>query len=414
MTMRDLRSPRIMTLQREIEAGHAAALETFWREITEQGTPLIEPIPDDDAHAFVTFLWRDTPETRSAVVMSPITEPTSRTLFLQQMTRLPGTDVWYATSWARTDLRATYRLSTGDAFRDFHAVAADPAIIAEAMSTFHPDPLNRQPFPTDDPEWSAVTLPAAPPQPWIIARPDVPSGTIQEHRLRSAILDNERDIWVYLPSGYAARGAAYRLLLLFDGGPYLEWVPTPTILDNLCAADHLPPMVAVLVGHADIGERMRELSCSPAFVDFVAHELMPWVSRSYHVTTDPQQRIVGGSSLGGLTAAFLGLRHPELFGRVLCQSGSFWWAPDDDPEAEWLTRQFVATPHVPLHVYLDAGLHELWTTSATGPNLLIATRHLRDVLLAKGYTVHHAEFNGWHDYISWRGTLADGLMALVG
>jgi hypothetical protein len=30
------------------------------------------------------------------------------------------------------------------------------------------------------------------------------------------------------------------------------------------------------------------------------------------------------------------------------------------------------------------------------------------------YTLHYAEYNGGHDYICWQGTLADGLLALVG
>jgi enterochelin esterase family protein len=36
------------------------------------------------------------------------------------------------------------------------------------------------------------------------------------------------------------------------------------------------------------------------------------------------------------------------------------------------------------------------------------------VLLAKGYEVHYQQFNSGHDYLTWRGTLADGLIALVG
>jgi hypothetical protein len=39
---------------------------------------------------------------------------------------------------------------------------------------------------------------------------------------------------------------------------------------------------------------------------------------------------------------------------------------------------------------------------------------MRDVFLARGYEVHYQESVGGHDYLSWRGTLADGLLALTG
>ena len=44
----------------------------------------------------------------------------------------------------------------------------------------------------------------------------------------------------------------------------------------------------------------------------------------------------------------------------------------------------------------------------TAGAILESTRHLRDVLRAKGYSVTFAQFTGGHDYLSWRGTFALG------
>jgi hypothetical protein len=52
-----LLSPRLAGLQKEKGAGNASAVETFWREVTRQGTPLIEPIKGDERTVLVTFLW---------------------------------------------------------------------------------------------------------------------------------------------------------------------------------------------------------------------------------------------------------------------------------------------------------------------------------------------------------------------
>ena len=136
--------------------------------------------------------------------------------------------------------------------------------------------------------------------------------------------------------------------------------------------------------------------------------------RAYHVTADPARTVLGGMSAGGLAAAHAGLLHPEIFGKVLSQSGAFWWKPEGEAEWEWLTRQFAASPRVPVTFYLEAGLHEDNPGSTDGLSLLGANRRLREVLQAKGYPVHYAEFNGTHVFVCWQGSIADGLVALLG
>jgi hypothetical protein len=165
-------------------------------------------------------------------------------------------------------------------------------------------------------------------------------------------------------------------------------------------------------------DRWRELSCNSAYAVFLAQEIVPWARANYHATDRPEQTIIGGVSLGGLAAAFVGFKHPEVFGNVLSQSGSFWWKPDEEKDWEWLTHQFAAGPRLPLRFSFEAGLLENTTGGPPGrpfpPPMLVTNRNLRDTLQSKGYSVHYTEFNGNHTLFNWRGTLASHLIALVG
>jgi enterochelin esterase family protein len=132
--------------------------------------------------------------------------------------------------------------------------------------------------------------------------------------------------------------------------------------------------------------------------------------------------------LGGLQAVCVGLKHSEVFGNVLSQSGDFKWKPDGEKEWEWLKRQFAASPRLPLRFSFEAGLLEgTWwwrdlmlqqpnapPANLIDPTFLATNRNLRDTLQSKGYSVHYTEFNGNHGLFNWRGTLASHLIALVG
>ena len=151
---------------------------------------------------------------------------------------------------------------------------------------------------------------------------------------------------------------------------------------------------------------------------FLTEELLPWVRGRYRVTDDPARTVVGGASFGGLAAAYAALERPDVFGNVLSQSGSYWWSPPGDAGCEWLTRRYAERPRAPLRFSLEVGLLEDRFARPAGclgdPGQLRANRRLRAVLRAKGYPVRYAEFCGGHHFLCWRGTLADGLLALLG
>jgi len=407
----ELSSPRLSGLKKEIQGGNRQALEQFWQAVTTQGAPLVEPIIGDDRHVLLTFLWRAKEETRNVLVAGGVA---GYDFSENQMSRLLDTDLWYRTYQVRNDARFSYNLSLNDSLVPFDKIdMTDQKIVMQRISTFKTDPLNSKTY-LGLPPSSLVELAEAPPQPWIKRSPTVPAGKIEEKRITSAILGNERKAWVYTPPGYKTDAEPYALMVLLDGVAYTLLVPTPVILDNLLNKNLIPPMVAVVLDNPTPTSRNDEMPCNPRFADFLAKEVVPWVRENYHITKDASKTIIGGSSYGGLAATFAGFYHPESFGNVISQSASFWWKPKGDVEHEWLTRQFVSSPKLPVRFYLDVGLMESGPTPDKGPNMVIVNRHMRDVLQAKGYFVHYREFNGGHEYLNWRGTLADALLALVG
>jgi len=412
-------SPRLMLLQKELAAGNVHALENFWREVATQGTPLVESIDNDPDHVLVTFLWQTKEEIKNALAV--IVTGGHFDLLDMQLSRLPGADLWHKTHKLRNDVRTIYWMAPNDSLAPL-AEAIKAKNFQERIRHWQSDPLNPHPFivPLDDGDpysnethASILKLPQASPQPWVASRPGAPAGQVELHHFHSDILGNERRVWVYTPAGYTANGDAYDLLVLFDGWAYTTIVPTPTILDNLLADKLISPTVAVLIDNVDGKSRSRELSCHAPFAEFLAQELIPWVHQHYHVVSDPARTTIGGSSSGGVAAVFAGLKHPELFGNILSQSGAFWWKPEADVEAEWLPRQFVLTDKLPLRFYLDVGIFES-ENHPVFPSILLSNRHMRNILQARGYPLHYAEYGGGHDYICWQGTLADGLLALVG
>lgn len=249
---------------------------------------------------------------------------------------------------------------------------------------------------------------------WDKPRSNTHAGQLLKYRFKSPLLSNRRDIWVYVPYQYSAQHNSYPLLLVFDGQAYVsDLIPSPIILDNLIHEKAIPPVIAVFISSIDQKTRNQELPCHRPFADFLALELLPWIRSHYHVTTDPQQTIVAGSSYGGLAAAYAAWTYPNYFGHVLSQSGAFWWKPKEDKKDQWLIKQLAESPAISVRFYLDVGKEEC-ESFADCHSMLTVNRNLSKTLKAKGCVVHYQEFDGGHQYECWRRTFAHGLMALIG
>ena len=426
-------SKRIQTLRNQIGAGQTNT-ESFWKQVAAEGTPLSEPYGSDGKYQLVTFLWRSKNDTRNVFVRGSylgVGPPAD-----YSMHQIANSDVWYLTVKLPTGARFVYQISPNDplTFEDPRA--------AQRGATGQADPLNKNPLSACPPDTSkfncdsVAELPGAAPQPWLVAKPGVAEGLVEKQTIKSAIQKIDRPVSVYTPANYKADGPPNALLILFDGedlsddGQYRV-----TTLNNLIAASKIPPTVAVFVENVP-RRRLVDLVASDEFADFMANELVPWIRSHYNVTKDPKQTVLTGYSAGGLASAYVALRHPEVFGNVLSQSGAFWWSfehnggvcgsrcpesggrggdgsRDATTEGNIMVKQILASPKLPLRFYLAVGTFE-YDRNGGGGEILEGTRHLRDVLLAKGYQVHYQQFVGGHDGLSWRGTLADGLIALLG
>jgi predicted alpha/beta superfamily hydrolase len=104
--------------------------------------------------------------------------------------------------------------------------------------------------------------------------------------------------------------------------------------DALIESGRVEPLL--IVGIDNAGER-RALEYTPTatkrlggggadrYGRLIIEELMPFIDRTYATASGPSRTGLGGSSLGGLVSLYLGLHHPDLFGRLAVMSPSVWW-----------------------------------------------------------------------------------------
>jgi len=107
-----------------------------------------------------------------------------------------------------------------------------------------------------------------------------------------------------------------------------------------------------------------------------------------------------GASFGGLISLYTGLRMPEVFGKVLSQSGVF-ESEGRDFAAVDLIRAGQA--HNQLKIWMDIGCFD---------SLLEDNRRMQPILREHGYDVAYREFSGGHCYTAWRDDIWRGLEAL--
>ena len=236
---------------------------------------------------------------------------------------------------------------------------------------------------------------------------------IKHEQFPSRYLRNQRDLIVYLPPGYDHQPHRHYPVLylhdgqnLFDGAtsfiPGMDWHVGQTA-DRYIHAGRVEPVIIVGIynaGKQRLGEytptRMPRLGGGRAnrYAKFLLDEVRPFLKRRYRVKEEPENTGIGGSSLGGLVSLYLGLKQPQIFGKIAALSPSVWWN-------ERVILRFAATvPVQPLpQIWLDIGTRE-------GPRIVDDVERFRDVLVGKGWqperNLHYQRVEGAeHNEAAW-------------
>jgi predicted alpha/beta superfamily hydrolase len=135
-------------------------------------------------------------------------------------------------------------------------------------------------------------------------------------KLKSSILNEEREILVYTPPGYDLSSDTYPVMYVLDGGFHFHHASG--IIQFMASQGMIPPTIVVAIVNVDRGRDFSptQLKDKPKtggaekFMGFLNEELIPYIDQNYH--TNSHTTIVG-HSLGGTFVTYAFLENPDLF-----------------------------------------------------------------------------------------------------
>jgi predicted alpha/beta superfamily hydrolase len=226
------------------------------------------------------------------------------------------------------------------------------------------------------------------------------TGDIRLHKdFHSKILNNDRNVIVYLPPGYDKdKQRHYSVLYLHDGQnlfdgatsfiPGQEW-RVDEAAQSLIAAGKIEPLIIVGVYNAG-KDRIDEYTPvqepkykgggkADLYGRLLVEELKPFIDKTYRTKKDAAHTGLGGSSLGGLLSLYLGLKYPNVFGRLAVVSPSVWWA--NNYIVQYVEAQ---KKRPPLRIWLDIGTKE-GGNATEAQTTVDGARLLKETLIKMGW-----------------------------
>jgi len=243
----------------------------------------------------------------------------------------------------------------------------------------------------------------------------VPHGTVRIQPYVSKTLGLSRTVWIYTPPDYD-KGKGYPVLYLLHGAGDIEsgWTligRANNILDNLIAEGKAKPMVVVMpLGHA-----IQSFYAGPAksagpagnpggaaagagagalspFAKDLLDEVMPMVEKTFKVSAKPDDRAIGGLSMGGGQTINISFNKPELFRYVVLMS------PAAGQNMDQTYASFLKDPAV-----ANKQFKMFWMAVGKDDTLVGAgDRAFDELLTAKGVKHSFKLTEGRHEWTVWR------------
>lgn len=258
----------------------------------------------------------------------------------------------------------------------------------------------------------------------LVLPPPIESSRIEQLRpdlIMTGIPLIPRPAYVYLPPGYDAQpDRAFPVVIMNDGQNIFDDPIGPfgggcwelnRILDAEILGGRVEPLI--VVGIANTIERRGEYTPAPApdppgltgdgpmYLNLIVDRVLPTVRQRYRVLPGPEATSIGGSSLGGLIAFWGALQRPDVFGKAICMSPSFWFQSADGMT---MFSYVDARGHQPVKIYLDNG------TGGASRDGAPLTRLMRAWLIRRGWRLgvdafHLEQVGAEHHEAAWRDRL---------
>lgn len=260
------------------------------------------------------------------------------------------------------------------------------------------DPLNPHRAGGEGREVSLIRTPGWT-EPEHLARTPEQHGTVETWTWKSERLDNERQLEVYLPAGYAGSERTYPLLLVYEGHRARQAGRLDLALDNLIDSERIQPLVAVMVPRLTWMEHAG--SNTHEFSRAVAEELIPRLEERYRLESRAASRAVWGTGAGAFAALFVAAQHPDTFGMVAMQS---YYDGDLRQDLETLLER----EGEPFEVYAEWSRYD-FLDPAYDLDAAAQTRAIVERLRRDGHRVETSEVGDGPGWLSWIAH-ADGML----